>query len=1093
MKNKLYVCALLFLSFTGCTDRNKHSVLNESEIFFSETLASISKDSNDDNLYYIGTEDGIIYKYNSETLYVDTLQTEFDRIYKVLKVKEGKDDIYWVGTRNMGLFRCEMKGDSLVMRKKNGRYYIPATGKATKYSAYDISAQTTGVYVATSHGLFKVPEKTAENDSTLVLLAPESYKSKPEALRPIVVGNIQKYEDQYLFCSSDSGLFRVELANDNIDKYLSNHKIRNVVVRQDGIFSLTGDSVIITDKDGKFQKSIKLKQAAQIYYYDEIEKINYFINDYLIQLVEDSNLYDSNSYKLARIKRPIRTSCHNIVVNDPRHRQSLLVTNHSISRVGHHQDIFNSYGNLKYVSMDKDNIYYLIDTKIYRQKSNEKTAYLYKDITGGTKDVCYMEVNDDVLYYVDSDNEIFKAKLYSNYLWNSMLSWDKKVEQNPKTKKAVTAIGKDRDNVYVGVRDGFRNINEINTDISLIGDTNKNYVPDPYITSFATNNDSTILGTLNDGIFIGRDNKFVRIPDTQKYAFIRDVKAISAGCDSLRVLTNRYIYDRYDSISIMLSKAQGYNKLLVLDSKRIFGVKNFGLTDFSSGTDYFVDIHFNVNACAAQDGKIYAGSSNGVYVFDSSISKKGNVEKGFYRVQFDQKDYFSRTNILVLTLLVFIVIVILWIYDRYRMSLRAIQTFKDGLMLRLDELNSVREYLDKEASLQLDNLFAEVESVDMADKKEALENLRKTSLKIMALTLKVPSILTQILQEQIIQIKNSGFDDANSYVKNTNEAIKAQTLLRLGSQIKTNAKMFSEIQETKEKIKACDLMFRHPLFRNVPINKTIETILATSVTSEEKLVELEKLIESLDKPAMKAEIKEYVNAKKDICNAIQNGLDEKSGNYIIADIIKSRCDAVIRSIETLSLYDTMQVVLDIDKRLKIIDMINSIKERLAEYDKLNDIYIKKEQYRKSQERIEASATGNIGSIQDTKEREELKTLKSDIRNIKSEIGKIINELYGELSNGSEKALLKIIELSLKIGGEEQFLQPTVLAILATGTGLPMRRLKNLLEVNEQSLRRVKRQLMQQLKMHRQEIEDYYDSGQSAFALLMLKILETYDE
>lgn len=1090
MKSKLYICALLFLLFTDCTDKNRQSLLNESEIFFSETLASISKDSNDDNLYYIGTEDGIVYKYNSQTQRVDTLQTEFDRIYKVLKVNEGKDDVYWVGTRNMGLFRCELKGDSLVMKKKNGRYYIPATGKATKYSAYDISVQTTGVYVATSHGLLKVPQKNAENDSTLVVLAPESYKPKPETLRPVVVGNIQKYENQYLFCSSDSGLLRIELANDNIEKYLSNHKIRNVVVRQDGIFSLTGDSVIITDKDGKFQKSIKLKQPAQIYYYDEIENINYFINDYLIQLVEDSNLYDNNNYKQARIKRPIRTSCHNIMVNDPRHRQSLLVTNHSISRVGHHQDVFNSYGNLKYVSIDKDNIYYLIDTKIYRQKANEKTAYPYKDITGGTKDVCYMEVNDDVLYYVDSDNEIFKADLYSNYLWNSLFSWDKKIEQNPKIKKDVTAIGKDHDNVYVGVRDGFRNINDINTDISLIGDANKKYyVPDPYITCFATNNDSTILGTLNDGIFVGKDNNFVRIPDTQKkYAFIRDVKAISAGSDSLRVLTNRYIYDQYDSTSVMLGQAQGYNKLLILDNKRIFGVKNFGLTDFSSGTDYFVDIHFNVNACAAQDGKIYAGSSNGVYVFDSSIIKKGDVEKGFYRVQFDQKDYFSRTNILVLTLLVFIVIVILWIYDRYRMSLRAIQTFKDGLMLRLDELNSVREYLDKEASLQLDSLFAEVENVDMTDKKEALANLRKISLKIMDLTLKVPSILTQILQDQISQIKNSGFDDANSYVKNTNEAIKAQTLLRLGSQIKTNAKLLAEIHETKEKIETCKHILKHPLFRNDSINATFKKALMLADTPGEKLAELEKLVETMDNPEVKAEIKEYVNAKKDMCNTLQGGMDEKSGNYVIADIIKSRCDAVTRSIETLSLYDIMQVVFDIDRRLKIIGLIKSIKEQLAEYDRVNDIYNKKEQYNKSLERAKERALEKLDKIQKAKDEEELRNLKNEIKNIKSEVDKIINDLYDELSCSSDKELLKIIELSLKIGGEEQFLQPKVLAILATGTDLPIGRLKNLLVVNEQSLRRVKRQLMQQLKKHRQEIEDYYDSGKSTFAVFILKII-----
>ena len=67
-----------------------------------------------------------------------------------------------------------------------------------------------------------------------------------------------------------------------------------------------------------------------------------------------------------------------------------------------------------------------------------------------------MEVLNDELYYVDSNHEIYKAKLHSNYFFNSILSWDSHIKQDPDKKKDVTDIDegtfthKTEQDVYLG-------------------------------------------------------------------------------------------------------------------------------------------------------------------------------------------------------------------------------------------------------------------------------------------------------------------------------------------------------------------------------------------------------------------------------------------------------------------------------------------------------------------------------------------------------------------------------------------------------------------------------------------------------------------
>lgn len=162
----------LFVTFALCACREQSvPALKTSEVFFDETLASISPDCSNPDIFYVGTEDGLVYVYDASNATAHRWNTPFDRIYKVVgdtcettydnaptehnahATTTHDGATYWVGTRNMGVVRCRLQGDSLVMQQQ---YPLPSSPKGTRYSTYDILVSASGIYAATSHGLFHI-------------------------------------------------------------------------------------------------------------------------------------------------------------------------------------------------------------------------------------------------------------------------------------------------------------------------------------------------------------------------------------------------------------------------------------------------------------------------------------------------------------------------------------------------------------------------------------------------------------------------------------------------------------------------------------------------------------------------------------------------------------------------------------------------------------------------------------------------------------------------------------------------------------------------------------------------------------------------
>lgn len=752
---------LLLVTIVAC-HRQDPSALNANELFFDETLASISPDATLPDLFYIGTEDGVVYAYDADQGTTRRWLTAFDRIYKVLRDQPADSaaqphdgTTFWVGTRNMGVVRCQLQGDSLVLLCQ---YALPRSGRGTHYSVYDLHQDPSGLYVATSNGLFLL----SPNDTMQALHASWEIQSGEGAFRPLVVSDIRPLHNGNLVCASASGVLSIDTRRRQ-SHLLLRANCTSLSLSGDTILALCGDSIKALLPDGRLVGKSRLSHPAYTCFHEPSTRMNYLLDGTSVQFFSNDEIADRLTPRRAPLPRPVRTFCHNVIANDPARGQSLLVTEHALLRVGHHQDLFSDIGNVSYACHDGPFIYYLVGFHLFRQRIGEQTAIQVKDLSRGSSDVRFMTIADGTLYYADSGHRVFTAPIYSSYLLNSLLSWDRKV--SPQPGQDLTAIGHDGSGVYVGIRDGLQQLGREKGQLQL-HDASASTIADPFITAFSapTSSGRLFLATLNDGLFVGRQGSFRHLAASRGLSFVRDIAVLptASSADSLFVLTNHRLLCGTEKQLRVCDTLTAMRRLAVADATHAYGFPDYGLISLADHERYFSDIRFNPKACIAVNGRVYAGSSCGVYTFDTSLHKQDNLERGYTTVQFERRVLFSRTNIACLVALTLVTLTLLWFFlaltvAKRRMLMR-IEKLKTAILPKMAsermggnaqkalgaEMGHLHKYLQR-----LDHLEQQVTSLSLVGKIRQRDIIDRLNSNIQDLTIDLPSILIGCLNRQV--------------------------------------------------------------------------------------------------------------------------------------------------------------------------------------------------------------------------------------------------------------------------------------------------------------------------------------------------------
>lgn len=1071
---KLIVFFIIICILSSCTEKIPSPVLTESEIAFNEKLASITKDVFLSHIYYIGTEDGLVFRYNSESNHIDTLITPYDRIYKVYHSDE---ETYWIGTRNQGLVRCSLVGDSLF--KEEGAYTIPAKNKARKYSAYDILEQGRKTVVATSHGLFVIEDVA---DSAMHLLYPNIDKSYQDTLRPVVASKIQAFNESLIFCASDSGLLKFDMTKGTIATCIPIKPVKSLEIVGKEIRLLTSSYLCIVDKDGEIIDSVPklyLDHPANTYFYERNEGVNYLIGERNAQLIKDDNWSTPSEHKNVRLKYKVRSStCRNVIANDTTHHQSLMVSEHSIVRIGHHQNVFNCIGKVDHACVDDKFVYFLIGSKLYRQDTTEKNSLKAEHICNlgiKGKGVSFLEVLNGVVYYVSDDKkQIFKKELKNNFFINEFFSPENTLENM--LGKEVTAIGKDRQNVYVGIRDGFQNVNQEETLHLYTNSISREICPDPFITAMTDtlSGGDILLGTLNDGLYRGKDNIFKRLTDF-KESFIRDV-AVNNDDNRTFVLTNRklFVYG-VNPDSVIIKEAQGYNRILI--ASHPYGIKEYGIHDFETNMDFFTDIEFNPQACVSKNGLVYAGSNNGVFVFDRLY--KGGKESGYKIVDFGPEyEPFTAKNLILFGVMTILTILlgILW-YIHYRKNKQimkklptllkknqdvgmheamnaSLERIKSRLNSRIQQLRIYEDFYDKKLRDEIEALSVAINQLDSHGIEQAQEEANRLNRDIQNVSFRIPSILNKRLDEQIQNLQQEvSIGDEIGWIKETNIARNGSDVELKAKLIRENAQRLEHVKDTAVKLAEYRRLFKDVVSIPMVTEECIKILNSNEIGSFEKIKLIEEQLEHLNSPETREKVAEYL---KNRCNEVKTEiekLERDSAFYQILLNIKNEYNDFENYIVNVSL-NALPIP---DRHFEIIKVLLEINALIYKF-KTEGIEFKEKQEKDA---------------------------------FREEITKQINLFYELVWNSRhERKLLVMLGIKEK-KSDGQFLQANVLALLLANAEL---RNKELIEIlsfitiySPQRVRASRRDLMNLIELNRDRIKAFADNIPSSFAPLLLTI------
>lgn len=645
---------------------------NWAELFFEERLASITADS-DSARFYIGTEDGVVYVYSKEGIV--KYKTPFNRIYCVRR-DQGNPDYYWVGTRNMGLKRCLLRGDSLV---KQQSFTIPVKGD--RYSIYDICYYNDTLYLGTSNGLFRMSAKGAASGSSEL----EVCWKKDHLGDPVVVRKLCD-DGGYLFFTTEKGLSkRKDGQNQTVipdttevtfypSLWKSNDGVKAII--NNTLYTITGEKVVSTAVN---HMCMDFLQA----------------NDNLYQVSKDSLFVNGVGRMLPS---PARQECRNPIADDPTHDQVLLVTSHHLLRIPHHYMLptwaYNHVSVSASCTDEKGNAFFLLGNKLFELKqgdtiANEKFSCQYLPSLMTVCDGKFYFVNNGQLKCVNDKGNIEKS--------HNLI-------------KEATALGCLNQIVYIGVRDNILMLKDGQlSDVKLL-DENDSIVQFPFITAFSKCSDGELyIATLNDGIFKGKGNEFNRIEefsDESTHRFIRD---IACKGDTTFVLTHKQLWIHTPQGAFPPISSPGFNRLLV-NGPNVVAVADFGLREFMikqdsvSHKDYFQDWSFRPEKSLDCGDRMIVCRNNGVLLIDDSI---GKAIKKQHWMEFKPNWQFDSNWKLVLTCAAIALLLLLlmsWLMRRRHKQ--DLQTKEEESQMIINLRNRLRRQLDAIRSYGLSNYEA---------------------------------------------------------------------------------------------------------------------------------------------------------------------------------------------------------------------------------------------------------------------------------------------------------------------------------------------------------------------------------------------------
>lgn len=807
MKLKIYLMYLLVLvACMACNKKTTNTIdVTSPKIYtYCHKLSSVSADKDG---YWIGDENGDICLVNG--MQRQLYRTGLDKIYDVMRDAHDSS-MLWIASRNSGLQKWKLQDDTLSLRHT---YNIQ--DKGAHYSPYNIKMVHGHMLVATSQGLFEVPQAdTCQMLHPLYPLHQNSYRHAS----PIT--NLAVQDDRYAYAKVKGGLLLYDVIKQKSETLHPELDFRNIYATKDTLYLIADNKLVLLDKKGVKQKE----------YSTNFKITNYCRHGNTSIFLSPSEAYLTNdmvNFKKIDLWDETIAQAYNTILPDDELGYFVIIAGANERRLPHHFDAMGNGSNLQFIAYSGKYIYMTNKSgKIYATGKGGKDATEVYQLRNEEFPVALSAIGNS-LFFVSVTNQLYRLKLHDSFWINQLLSTPQPLFEIGTHVTAMTALPS-QNKVLIGIQDELLSLNAITNHVDTIKSMHGKYITSFYTVPGTTD---TYISTLNDGVFYYSAGEPHKIDNIKDMSFINNV-AVTKGYNPSMFLLDNHNVMVLGGNSVT---AQGHKKMFLVNDSKLYTIAEQGIISYRINKQHlqrqklmYSDIRFEPTACIRVDNKLYLGSNLGVVVVQP------DKESSTYWINF--KDHQVGIWTIFAVLIGLGIVFVFYYMARRSRQLRESNQLRlqmEDLKKRFKGLNMMVSELNDTEAKRVYEFKRELQQVDInaTNWKKEYQHLAQLSAELARLNQDVVLQIIKAQEKQLESIKNLNCIEGTPIIERTEKVLGTGEVERIIAQYGVNKNWLNRIIDFQTKMQLLETKFKEALVLNGVNNELIAHI----TTWKEKL------------------------------------------------------------------------------------------------------------------------------------------------------------------------------------------------------------------------------------------------------------------
>ena len=913
MKYKLFLLWLLVLvTCMACNKKTTNSTdITSPKIYtYCHKLSSISDDKDG---YWIGDENGDIclVKGMKRQLY----RTGLDKIYEVMRDTHDST-MLWIASRNNGLQRWKLQDNDLSLC-----HTYTIQDKGNHYSPYNIQMVHGHILVATSQGLFEVPQSdTCQMLHPLYPLHQTSYRHAS----PITHLAVQ--DNRYVYAKTKEGLLHYDVVKQKSETLHPEVDYRNVYATKDSLYLIADNKLVLLNKKGTKLKEYLFNFKINNYYRHGNTSI--FLTPSVVYLTNDMV-----NFKKIDLWDETISQAYNTIIPDDKLGYFVVIAGANERRLPHHFDAIGNGSNLQFIAYSGKFIYMTNKSgQIYVKEMGQKDATEVYQLSSEQLPVALAAI-DNTLFFVTVTNHLYRLKLYDSFWINQLLSNPQSLFEIGTHVTAMTALPS-QNKVLIGIQDELLSLDATTNHIDTIKSMHGKYITSFYTVPGSTD---TYISTLNDGVFYYSASKIHRIDNIKDMSFINNVVVTKGYNPSMFLLDNHNV----TMLGGNRITAQGHKKMFLTDDNRLFTIAEQGIATYGINKQriqspklLYSDIRFEPSACISLNNSLYLGSNLGVVVI--------TPQKGHHTYWIHFKNH--KVNLWTILAVIISLAILLCIFAMTRRSKQLdksnqLRLQMEDLQKRFRGLDMMVNELNRTEAQRVYNFKSKLQQVDRSatNWKAEYQRLAQLSTELARLNQDVVLQIIKAQEKQLETIKNLDCIEGAQIIERTEKVLNTGEVERIIAQYGANKNWLNRIIDFQTKMEFLETRCKDALVLNGVNDKLVAHIAHWKEELHHKTVdELELHSKEMTRLYDNAYSEDALTLIVDYLDKRKRFLQKQKTYAHMASILLSKIDELSKKVADTDRSSLLRQLRPLELRMQQIGTLHRLRKLMRDFAEGDD-------------------------------------------------------------------------------------------------------------------------------------------------------------